>query len=535
MSKGIYLSPKYYNEKIKKYATGSKERIELKKIYNKMYNKIIEIPQYIGSEKIFSIKRKSISPPHKYKKIIAYWHKGNKKDVIKAIDTALSLRKKWSNLSWYNRASIFLKAADLLSGPYRLKINAATMIGQSKNIFQAEIDSACELVDFLRFNVKYLENIYKNQPFSPKGVWNRLEYRPLEGFVFAITPFNFTAIAGNLPSCMALMGNVVIWKPSNKQIYSANILMKIFKKAGLPDGVINMVLTNGKMTSNIILKHPEFSGIHFTGSTKVFKKIWKKIGNNIFKYKNYPRIVGETGGKNFIWIHNSACIKEVYTAILRGAFEYQGQKCSAVSRVYVPESLWENIKNNLIINIKNMKIGSPKNNKNFITSVIDKKSFYKIKKYIERVKKSYEAKIIIGGVCNKFKGYFIQPTIIQTTNPYYESMIDEIFGPILTIYVYKDIEWKKSLKLVNNTSIYALTGSIFSRDRFIIEKATKYLINCAGNFYINDKPTGAIVGQQPFGGSRASGTNDKAGSEINLLRWVSLRTIKETFVYDNKL
>lgn len=530
MSKGMFYVPQALNEPVKQYLPGSPERSELQRMYDHMYDQVIEIPQYIGSEKIFSNQKREIRPPHDHQKILGYWHEGTQQDVSKAIESALEARTQWRTLSWEYRASIFLKAADLIAGPYRSKINAATMIGQSKNAFQAEIDAACELVDFLRFNVEYMQEIYTGQPLSSDGVWNRMEYRPLEGFVFAITPFNFTAIAANLPLCMAMMGNVVVWKPSDKQLYSAQVLMEIFQKAGLPFGVINMVLTDGAATARTIFEHSDFAGVHFTGSTEVFRAIWRNIGQNIDRYKSYPRIVGETGGKDFIWAHSSACFKEVTAALLRGAFEYQGQKCSAASRAYIPESLWEHICPYIIQEVNSMKTGSPRNFGNFINAVIDRKAFDRIKGYIERAKKSDVAEIIAGGRCDDSMGYFIYPTIIQTTDPYYESMTQEIFGPILSIYVYKDEQWEESLKLVNDTSPYALTGAIFSKDQYIIQKATRSLSDAAGNFYINDKPTGAVVGQQPFGGSRASGTNDKAGSSMNLLRWVSPRTIKETFL-----
>lgn len=532
MSKGIFSIPKAINEKIIDYKNCNFSTKKLKETYDEMYKNTIEIPQFIGSEKIFSGNKISIHPPHDHQKTIGYWHMGNKKDVLKAIETSLDAKKNWSNLSWENRASIFLKAADLISGPYRKIINAATMICQSKNVFQSEIDAACELVDFLRFNVKYMEDIYKDQPISVPGIWNRIEYRPLEGFVLAITPFNFTAISANLPSSMAIMGNVVIWKPSDKQIYSANIIMDVFKKAGLPDGVINMVLVDGNTIGEVVFNDHNFAGIHFTGSTKIFQRIWEKIGKNIFKYKNYPRIVGETGGKDFIWSDKSACKNQLVTALLRGAFEYQGQKCSAVSRSYIPMSIWNKVKISLIENIKSMKIGSPRDFSNFINAVIDKESFNKIKEYIERAKKNKNVEFLIGGECDDSKGYFISPTLLRVYDPYYETMTEEIFGPVLSIYVYDDVQWRDSLDLVNNTSNYALTGAIFANDRYIIEQATKILIDAAGNFYINDKPTGAVVGQQPFGGGRSSGTNDKAGSKINMLRWVSARTIKENFLPD---
>ncbi|WP_212113217.1 L-glutamate gamma-semialdehyde dehydrogenase [Candidatus Shikimatogenerans silvanidophilus] len=534
MNNSIFSFPTPKNEKIKTYKSLSKERFLLEECYDKMYKKKIDIPQYIGGKEIFSEKKIEIKPPHDNKNIVGYWNKGNKKDLLNAIDSCLNAKKKWNKLSWENRASIFLKIADLISGPYRYEINAATMIGQSKNIYQAEIDAIGEMVDFIRFNVKYMELIYKNQPNSSDKVWNRLEYRPLEGFLLAITPFNFTAISGNLPLCMAMMGNVVIWKPSNKQIYSANILMKIFKKAGLPDGVINMVLIDGKSISDIVLNHPDFSGVHFTGSTEVFNYLWKKIGSNINLYKNYPRIVGETGGKNFIWSDNTINYNELITAIIRGAFEYQGQKCSAISRAYLPRSIWKKFKHLLLKEVKTIKLGSPRDFNNFINAVIDNNSFERIKGYIERAKKNNDIKLLCGGVYDKTIGYFIYPTIFITKDPNCEIMIEEIFGPVLTIFIYEDKEWENCLNIINNTSKYALTGSIFSNNRYIIEKASNILRNSAGNFYINDKPTGAIVGQQPFGGSRLSGTNDKSGSFINLLRWTSIRTIKENFDPDKK-
>lgn len=530
MQKGIFYTPNVSNEKIKEYRPNSEERELLEKTYDKMYSKKVNIPQYIGDNKVFSKNKQNINPPHEHGKNLGCFNKGNEKDVFNAINYALKIKNDWAKLSWENRASIFLKAAELISGPYRYKINAATMIGQSKNVFQAEIDSACELVDFMRFNVKYMEHIYKNQPLSSSSTWNRIEYRPLEGFLVAITPFNFTAIAGNLPCCMAMMGNVVIWKPSYKQLYSAQIIMEVLEKSGLPNGVINMLLVDGNTLGEVVFNHPDFSGIHFTGSDKVFKEIWKKIGNNISKYKTYPRIVGETGGKDFIWSHVSASSKEVSSALSRGAFEYQGQKCSAVSRAYLPISKWNKIKKYLLDDINSMKIGDPRNFSNFINSVIDKISFDKIKGYIDRVKNNLDkANIVIGGNYDDSIGYFISPTVICCADPYYESMIDEIFGPVLSIYLYNEKNWIENLNLVNNTSNYALTGAVFSKNRYIIEKSSNILENAAGNFYINDKPTGAVVGQQPFGGSRHSGTNDKAGSMINLLRWVSARTIKENF------
>lgn len=530
MPKGIYQVPFVGNEPVLSYAPGTQEREELLATYKKMYKEVIEVPQYIGSEKIFSGDKKPINPPHDHKHIVGYYHAGKKEDITKAIDAALKARKNWADMPWENRAAIFLKAADLLAGPYRAKINAATMIGQSKNAFQAEIDSACELIDFLRFNVEFMTQIYADQPISSDGVWNRVEYRPLEGFTFAITPFNFTAISGNLPTSMALMGNVVVWKASDKQIYSANVIMEVLKEAGLPDGVINLVLTRGAETAKICIEHPDFAGIHFTGSTGVFKSLWKQIGDNIQTHKTYPRIVGETGGKDFVIAHKSSDPKEVATALIRGAFEYQGQKCSAASRAYISKSLWPKVEKEMKKALDSITMGSPENFSNFITAVIDDNAFKKIKGYIDRAKKSKEAEVIFGGKCDDKVGYFIEPTVLLTTNPKYESMVEEIFGPVLTLYVYADKDWEKTLELVDSTSEYALTGAIFGKERYALNQGIKALENSAGNFYINDKPTGAVVGQQPFGGARASGTNDKAGSAMNLLRWVSVRTVKETFV-----
>lgn len=530
MPKGIYQIPFAMNEPVLSYAPGSAEREELLAVYKEMYNKVIEIPQYIGGKAVKSGNKIAIHPPHDHQHTVAYYHKGTGDDVRSAIDSALKARKNWAAMPWEQRASIFLKAADLLAGPYRAKLNAATMIGQSKNAFQAEIDSACELIDFFRFNVEYMTQIYADQPTSSEGVWNRVEYRALEGFTFAITPFNFTSIAGNLPTSMALMGNVVVWKPSTTQIYSAEVLMEIFKEAGLPDGVINMVLTGGAETAKICIEHPDFAGVHFTGSTSVFKSIWKQIGDNITTHKTYPRIVGETGGKDFVIAHKSADAKEVAVALVRGAFEFQGQKCSAASRAYIPKSLWSKVEKEMGSMLAEIKMGAPDDFTNFINAVIDEASFKKCKGYIDRAKKSKEAEVVFGGKCDDKVGYFVQPTVIKTTNPKYESMVEEIFGPILTLFVYEDKDWEKTLELLDQTSEYALTGAVFGKDRYEIVKATRMLENSAGNFYINDKPTGAVVGQQPFGGARASGTNDKAGSAMNLMRWVSVRTIKENFV-----
>ena len=530
MSKSFAKIPQAVNEEVKSYAPGTPERAQLLDAYKKMYNEITEVPQYIGSEEIFSGNKKEICPPHDHQKVVGYFHEGTQADVIKAIDTALAAKEAWVSMAWEDRAAIFLKAADLLAGPYRAKINAATMIGQSKNAMQAEIDSACELIDFLRFNVQYMTEIYADQPISAPGIWNRVDYRPLEGFTFAITPFNFTAIAGNLPSCMALMGNVVVWKPSDKQTLAAKITMEVFKKAGLPDGVINLILTDGAETAKTVLEHKDFAGLHFTGSTRVFNTLWKQIGDNINNYRTYPRIVGETGGKDFVMVHKSSCPIEVAVALVRGSFEYQGQKCSAASRAYVPSNLWPEVEKQMKEMVATITVGTPDDFSNFMNAVIDKNSFEKSKGYIDRAKASSEAEVVIGGTYDDSVGYFVQPTVIKATNPKYESMVDEIFGPVLSVYVYDENEFEETLKLVDETSIYALTGSIFSKDRAAVDIAAKALKNACGNFYINDKPTGAVVGQQPFGGARASGTNDKAGSAMNLLRWTSVQTIKETLV-----
>lgn len=530
MSKGFFNVPQAINEKVKSYAPNSEERQLVLEAYKEMYNQEVDIPFYIGGEEIRTGNTIEIYPPHDNKHCIGQYHQAEKRHIELAIQKAAEARVKWAKISWEQRASIFLKAAELLAGPFRYKLNAATMIAQSKNVYQAEIDSACELIDFLRFNVQFMSEIYSNQPISSAGVWNRMEYRPLEGFVYAITPFNFTAIAGNLPASAALMGNVVIWKPASSQIYSANVIMELFKEAGLPDGVINMVTGSSSMISDVLLNNPNLAGIHFTGSTPVFNNFWKTIGDNINNYKTYPRIVGETGGKDFIWAHPTANAQEVATAISRGAFEYQGQKCSAASRAYIPKSLWDDVRTHILEDINSFKMGSPEDPSNFINAVIDKRAFTKLSGYIEQARKDVDAEIIIGGGYDDSKGYFIEPTVIVTTNPLYRTMCTELFGPIITIYVFEDEDWESVLDLVDQTGEYALTGAIFSGDRYVIDAATKKLENAAGNFYINDKPTGAVVGQQPFGGARASGTNDKAGSIWNLLRWVSNRTIKETFV-----
>ena len=530
MSKGFFNVPIASCEPVKNYAPGSKERKEVLDQYQKMFNNTIDIPMYIGEKEVFTNDKRNITPPHDHKNVVGTFNYGGEKEVNDAIEAALKARKKWGNMSWEHRASIFLKAADLLAGPFRAKMNASTMISQSKNVYQAEIDAACELIDFFKFNVQYMTQLYKEQPESSKGIWNRMEHRPLEGFIFAITPFNFTSICANLCAAPAMLGNVIVWKPADTQVYSANVIMELFKAAGLPDGVINMITVDGPTAGDIIFKHSDFSGLHFTGSTGVFRHLWKEIGTNIDKYKTYPRIVGETGGKDFIIAHKSSTAAEVATAISRGAFEYQGQKCSAASRAYIPSNIWEEVKSQIINDVNNFKMGSPDNPSNFINAVISEVSFDKITSYIDYAKDSDEAEIIAGGNYDKSVGYFVQPTIIVTTNPYFKSMCEEIFGPVITIYIYEENKWEETLKIVDNTSEYALTGAIFSVDRYAVETACRILENAAGNFYINDKPTGAVVSQQPFGGARGSGTNDKAGSILNLLRWVSPRTIKENFV-----
>lgn len=531
MLKGFFNVPTPHNEPVKSYAPGSPERKELQEKLKELRAQQVDVPMYIGSEEVRTGIKKPMSPPHDHKHILGYFHEGDASHVEQAINAALGAKYAWENMEWEQRAAIFLKAADLLAGPYRAKINAATMLGQSKNAYQAEIDAACEIIDFLRFNVKYMAEIYAQQPpVSGNGVWNRVEQRPLEGFIFALTPFNFTAIAGNLPTSAAMMGNTVVWKPAYTQIYSANVLMEVFKEAGVPDGVINLVYVDGPTAGNVIFNHPDFAGIHFTGSTGVFQHIWKTIGENIYKYKTYPRIVGETGGKDFVIAHKSANPKAVAVGLSRGAFEFQGQKCSAASRAYIPTNLWDDVKKYLVEDLASMKMGGTEDFTNFINAVIDEKAFDKISKYIDNAKKADGVEIIAGGNFDKSKGYFIEPTVIVTKDPMYVTMQEEIFGPVLTIYVYHEDHYEEALELVDQTSPYALTGAVFSQDRYAVELATKKLRNAAGNFYINDKPTGAVVGQQPFGGARASGTNDKAGSMINLLRWVSPRTIKETFV-----
>jgi 1-pyrroline-5-carboxylate dehydrogenase len=531
MGKGFFEVPMAINEPIKSYAPGTPERAEVLKQYKEYFEGSLEVPLYIGSDEITTASTRTMSPPHDHKHILGKYYLAEKSHVSLAIENALKSREAWASLTWEQRASIFLKAADLIAGPYRAKINAATMLAQSKTIHQAEIDAACELIDFLRFNVSYMSQIYAEQPESSDGIWNRVEYRPLEGFIYAITPFNFTAIAGNLPASAAMMGNVVVWKPSDSQIFSAKVIVDVFKEAGLPDGVINVVYGDPVMITDTVLSSADFSGIHFTGSTHVFKSLWKKIGNNIDRYKTYPRIVGETGGKDFIIAHPTAKPQQVATAITRGAFEFQGQKCSAASRVYLPKSTSAEILDLVKRDVESFNPpGSPEDMSNFITAVIHEGSFDKLASYIDQAKKDKDANIVVGGNCDKSKGYFIEPTVILTTDPNYVTMETELFGPVVTVYVYEDKDWSKTLKLVDETSEYALTGAVLAKDRYAIDEATKALQNCAGNFYINDKPTGAVVGQQPFGGARASGTNDKAGSAQNLLRWVSPRLIKETFV-----
>tara|TARA_B110000285_G_C15134413_1_gene625890 strand:+ start:674 stop:2302 length:1629 start_codon:yes stop_codon:yes gene_type:complete len=531
MSKGFYQMPYPENELVRNYEPNSLELENLINKYESMYHqKPIHIPLYIGSEEVKTDNRLPMNPPHDHKHNLGDFSVGDASHVEEAINCAMKAKSAWSSLPWESRATIFLKAADLLAGPYRDEMNAATMLCQSKNVFQAEIDASCELIDFLRFNVAYMQQIYAEQPESSDGILNRLEYRPLEGFIFAITPFNFTAIAANLCAAPAMMGNVIVWKPAETQMYSAQVIMKLFKEAGLPDGVINMVVADGPTAGEVVFNHKDFAGLHFTGSTAVFKNIWKIIGNNIQKYRSYPRIVGETGGKDFIVAHPSADPLAVASGISRGAFEFQGQKCSAASRVYLPKSLSEKVLGKVIEDVNSFKMGTTGNPQNFINAVISEISFDKISEYIEYAKGSKDAEILIGGKYDKSKGYFIEPTVIKTSNPKFRTMSEEIFGPVVTVYIYEDEDFNDVLELVDNTSEYALTGAVYSQDRYALDVAMKKLENSAGNFYINDKPTGAVVGQQPFGGARGSGTNDKAGSYLNLLRWVSPRTIKEALV-----
>lgn len=528
MSNTILSIPEIKNEPILTYLPGSKEKLELKAEIARLKSTKKEIAMVINGNRIITRNKKSIHPPHELRHTLGYFYKGGKDQVKLAIDASLAAKESWEKMAWSDRAAIFLKAADLISGPYRARTNAMTMLGQSKNIYQSEIDAVCEFCDFLRFNVKFLTEIYSNQPESSPVIWNQMEYRPLEGFIFALTPFNFTSIAGNLPCAPALMGNTVVWKAAETQIYSASLIMEILEEAGLPKGVINLIFVDGAVAGDVIFNHKDFAGIHFTGSTGVFRNIWQTIGNNLSKYKSFPRLVGETGGKDFVIAHHSADPKIVATALSRGAFEFQGQKCSAASRAYIPKSMWQEVKKFLGEDLKSMKMGSPEKFTNFINAVIDEKSFDKIAKYIDQAKKSIDASILFGGRYDKTEGYFIEPTVILAKTPNYVSMCEEIFGPVLTIYVYADNKWDETLALVDSNS-YALTGALFAKDREVIQQASHTLRNAAGNYYINDKPTGAVVGQQPFGGARASGTNDKAGSVLNLYRWVSPRTIKENF------
>ena len=530
MNNSLIQVPHIQNEPVKSYAPNSKEKEEVLATYKAMYKNSIHVPLYIGGQDIDSANKASMHPPHDHKHTLGTYALADKAQVQEAIAKALQAKEKWSAMPFEQRASIFLKAADLIAGPYRAKINAATMLAQSKTIHQAEIDAACEFIDFLRFNVQFAQEIYTEQPLSDKGIWNRLSYRPLEGFIYAISPFNFTAIAGNLSAAPALMGNTIVWKPSDHQIFSAKIILDVFREAGVPDGVINMVMGDPEMITQTVLESPDFSGIHFTGSTFVFKEIWKQIGENIHRYKTYPRIVGETGGKDFIIAHPSANTDEVATGIIRGAFEFQGQKCSAASRVYLPKSIANTIFDKVKTELKTVKMGSPEDFSNFVTAVIHQGAFDRVTAAIDAAKASDEVTVIAGGNYDASKGYFIEPTVLLTTNPNYDTMQRELFGPVVTVYVYEDADWENTLELVDKTSEYALTGAVFAQDRYALETASKALENAAGNFYINDKPTGAVVGQQPFGGARASGTNDKAGSKLNLLRWTSPRLIKETLV-----
>ena len=530
MSNAIYEVPIAVNEPVLSYAPGSPEKLEVKAMLESMRSKKINVPMYIGGKRVNTKNKVAMTPPHDHKHVLGHFSKGDASHVKQAVNAALKAKAAWEAMGWQDRAAIFLKAADLLAGPYRAKMNAATMLSQSKNIYQAEIDCVAEMCDFFRFNVQYMTDIYSQQPESTDKIWNRLEYRPLEGFVFAITPFNFTSIAGNLPAAPAMLGNTVVWKPAETQIYSAAVIMEIFEEAGLPPGVINLVYADGPVAGDVIFEHSDFAGLHFTGSTKVFQLLWKTIGANLSKYKTYPRIVGETGGKDFIVAHGSADPKAVATAMVRGSFEYQGQKCSASSRAYVAKSIWKDVEKYMLADLKSIKVGPPEDFTNFVNAVIDRRSFDKITNYIAKAKKDKKAKIIAGGGYDKKEGYFIEPTVIQTTDPKYTTMCDEIFGPVLSVYVYEDKNFEKTLEIVDQTSPYALTGAVFAKDRTVINVAVDALRNSAGNFYINDKPTGAVVGQQPFGGARASGTNDKAGSVLNLYRWLSPRTIKENFV-----
>jgi len=531
MANALFKVPEAVNEPVKAYKPGSEELTSLLGEYKRMYNQApIDIPMHIGGKEVRTENKKPMSPPHDHKKVLGHFNCGDAGHVNQAIDAAMAAKDEWANLPWEQRASIFLRAADLLAGPFRDRVNASTMLAQSKNVMQAEIDAACELIDFFKFNVQYMTQIYSEQPDSLPGMWNRLEYRALEGFVFAVTPFNFTSICANLCAAPAMMGNVVVWKPAQSQMYSAQVLMELFKAAGVPDGVINLISVDGPIAGDVVFKHKDFGGLNFTGSTGVFRYLWKEIGNNIEKYRSYPRIVGETGGKDFIMVHKSAEVNSVATACTRGSFEFQGQKCSASSRAYIPSNLWEGVKKEIIEQVNSFKMGTTEDPSNFINAVIDERSFDNIAGYIDFVKTQDDAEIIVGGNYDKSKGYFVEATVVVTTNPKFRTICEEIFGPVLTIYVYDEDKYEETLELVDNTSEYALTGAIISNDRYAINLAMKKLENAAGNFYINDKPTGAVVGQQPFGGARGSGTNDKAGAPMNILRWVSARTIKETFV-----
>jgi 1-pyrroline-5-carboxylate dehydrogenase len=529
MNLGYFNYPLPVNEPVLNYAPGSPEKKRLKEVLAELKSTEIDVPMYIGNKEVRTNKKHAMRPPHEHKHVLGYFHEGEEKHVQQAIEAALAAKESWANMSWESRANIFLRAADLIATKYRPYMNGTTMLGQSKNVYQAEIDSACEIIDFLRFNVHFLSDIYRQQPISGAGMHNRMEYRPLEGFVLAVTPFNFTAIAGNLPTSAAMCGNVVVWKPANTEVYSAQMIMRVLKEAGLPDGVINLIYVDGPTVGKVCFNHKDFAGVHFTGSTGVFNNMWETIGKNMGMYRSYPRIVGETGGKDFILAHKSADPDVVVTALLRGAFEYQGQKCSAASRAYIPSNIAEEVKKKLIAGVKSFKMGTVENFSNFVNAVIDEKSFDNIKRYIDNAKKDEKAEIWVGGKCDKKEGYFVQPTVIEAKNPKYVTMCEEIFGPVLTVYVYPANSFERTLELVDSTSPYALTGAVISQDRDAVELATAKLRNCAGNFYINDKPTGAVVGQQPFGGARASGTNDKAGSILNLYRWLSARTIKETF------
>jgi len=530
MANAYFEVPIATNEPVKSYAPGSSEREDVADAYKTMLDGHMDIPMYIGAERVTTNKKHDLAPPHEKATVIGSYSEGDASHVTAAIDAAMDAKEAWANLPWEDRAAIFLRAADLLAGPFRARMNAATMLAQSKNVYQAEIDAVCELCDFFRFNVQYMTEMYAQQPESAPGIWNRLEYRPLEGFIFALTPFNFTSIAANLCAAPAMLGNTVVWKPAESQIYSAQIIMEVFQAAGLPDGVVNLIFVDGPTAGDVIFSHEDFGGLHFTGSTGVFQTLWKNIGNNITKYRSYPRVVGETGGKDFVVAHGSANPVVVSTALGRGAFEFQGQKCSAASRAYIASSIWNDVKANLVADVKSFKMGSPEDMSNFINAVIDEKAFDKISSYIDKIKAADDAEILVGGGYDKSKGYFIEPTVVQTSDPKFLTMCEEIFGPVLTIFVYDDRDYEGILDLVDDTSPYALTGSIISNDRYATKIAIDKLKNAAGNFYINDKPTGAVVGQQPFGGARGSGTNDKAGSILNLYRWVSPRTIKETFV-----